>query len=39
MHQKFVNAIPFYRQEAEWQMLGVTLSRATMSKDPSHSAF
>lgn len=31
MHQKFVNAIPLYRQEAEWQMLGVTLSRATMS--------
>jgi len=31
MHQKFVNALPLYRQEAEWQMLGVTLSRATMS--------
>jgi len=31
MHQKFVNAIPLYRQEAEWQMLGVSLSRATMS--------
>ena len=31
MHQKFVNALPLYRQEAEWHMLGVTLSRATMS--------
>jgi transposase len=31
MHQKFVNAIPLYRQEAEWQSLGVSLSRATMS--------
>jgi transposase len=31
MHQKFVNAIPLYRQEKEWQMLGVSLSRATMS--------
>lgn len=31
MHQKFVNAIPLYRQEKEWQMLGITLSRATMA--------
>ena len=31
MHQKFVNAIPLYRQEAEWKMLGVNLSRATMA--------
>ena len=31
IHQKFVNAIPLYRQEKEWQMLGVTLSRATMA--------
>ncbi len=31
MHQKFVNTLPLYRQEAEWHMLGVTLSRATMS--------
>ncbi|WP_342747377.1 transposase [Sporomusa silvacetica] len=29
MHQKFVNAIPLYRQEKEWQTLGVNLSRAT----------
>lgn len=31
MHQKFVNALPLYRQEAEWKMLGVELSRATMA--------
>lgn len=31
MHQKFVNAMPLYRQEKEWQMLGVKLSRGTMS--------
>lgn len=31
MHQKFVNAIPLYRQENEWKTLGVNLSRATMA--------
>jgi len=31
MHQKFVNALPFYRQEKEWKTLGVNLSRATMA--------
>lgn len=31
MHQKFVNALPLYRQEKEWKSLGVNLSRATMS--------
>jgi transposase len=31
MHQKFVNHLPLYRQEKEWKMLGVNLSRATMS--------
>lgn len=30
-HQKFVNAIPLYRQEKEWEMTGVKLSRATMA--------
>jgi len=30
-HQKFVNALPLYRQEKEWQMAGVKLSRATMA--------
>lgn len=31
MHQKFVNALPLYRQENEWKTLGVSLSRATMA--------
>lgn len=31
MHQKFVNALPLYRQEKEWKSLGVGLSRATMA--------
>ena len=31
MHQKFVNALPLYRQEKEWQSLGINLSRATMT--------
>lgn len=31
MHQKFVNALPLYRQEKEWKTLGVNLNRATMA--------
>jgi transposase len=31
MYQKFVNALPLYRQEKEWDSLGVKLSRATMA--------
>ncbi|WP_152967811.1 IS66 family transposase, partial [Oxobacter pfennigii] len=31
MHQKFVNALPLNRQEKDWKMLGVSLSRATMA--------
>ena len=31
MHQKYVNALPLYRQEKEWESLGVGLSRATMA--------
>jgi len=31
MHQKFVNAIPLYRQEKEWKSLGVQLGRSTMA--------
>lgn len=31
MYQKFVNALPLYRQEKEWESLGVKLSRATMA--------
>lgn len=31
MYEKFVNALPLYRQEKDWALLGVKLSRATMS--------
>ncbi|MCC9293542.1 IS66 family transposase [Clostridium sp. MT-14] len=31
MYEKYVNALPLYRQEREWKSLGVKLSRATMS--------
>lgn len=31
IHQKYELAVPLYRQENEWNDLGVTLSRATMS--------
>ena len=31
MHQKFVNALPLYRQENEWITFGVNLSRATIA--------
>lgn len=31
IHQKFELAVPLYRQEKEWKVLGVALSRATMS--------
>jgi transposase len=31
IHQKYELAVPFYRQENEWEALGVSLSRATMS--------
>jgi len=31
MHQKYVNAVPLYRQEKEWEDLGIGLSRATMA--------
>lgn len=31
MYEKYVNALPLYRQEKEWESLGVKLSRATMS--------
>ncbi|MBR1590702.1 MAG: transposase, partial [Acidaminococcaceae bacterium] len=29
--QKYQNAMPLYRQEAEWAELGLKLSRATMA--------
>ncbi len=31
IHQKYELAVPLYRQEKEWEALGVSLSRATMS--------
>lgn len=32
MYQKYVNSIPLYRQEKDWEQAGIGLSRATMSK-------
>ena len=31
VHQKFELGIPLYRQEKEWEAMGLSLSRATMS--------
>lgn len=31
MYQKYVNSQPLYRQEKEWENLGLSLSRATMA--------
>lgn len=31
IHQKYELAVPLYRQEKEWENLGVALSRATLS--------
>ena len=31
MYQKYVNSVPLYRQEKEWERLGLVLSRATMA--------
>lgn len=31
MYQKYVNAVPLYRQEADWKNLGLNLKRQTMS--------
>lgn len=31
MHQKFVQAVPLYRQEREWEQMGFPISRATLS--------
>lgn len=31
IHQKYEMAVPLYRLEKEWEALGVSLSRATMS--------
>jgi len=31
MYQKYVNSVPLYRQEKDWEHLGLVLSRATMA--------
>ena len=31
MYQKYVNAVPLYRQEKDWENMGISLSRATMA--------
>lgn len=31
MYQKYANAIPLYRQEKDWERLGIALTRATMA--------
>lgn len=31
MYRKYVNAVPLYRQEKDWERLGLSLSRATMA--------
>lgn len=31
MYQKYVNSMPLYRQEKEWEALGLALSRSTMA--------
>ena len=31
MYQKYVNSVPLYRQEKEWERMGIALSRATMA--------
>jgi len=31
MYQKYVNSVPLYRQEKDWERLGIALTRATMA--------
>ena len=31
MYQKYVNSVPLYRQEKDWEQMGLALSRATMA--------
>ena len=31
MYQKYVNAVPLYRQEKDWERMGLALSRATLA--------
>ena len=32
MYQKFVNAVPLYRQEKDWEQMGALLSRGTLGR-------
>ena len=32
MYEKFVNAVPLYRQEKDWQQMGAALSRGTLGR-------
>ena len=32
MYQKFVNAVPLYRQEKDWEQMGAILSRGTLGR-------
>ena len=32
MYQKFVNAVPLYRQEKDWEQIGALLSRGTLGR-------
>ena len=31
IYQKYVNGVPLYRQEKDWERMGIVLSRATMA--------
>ena len=31
MYQKYVNSVPLYRQEKDWEQMGIALSRTTMA--------
>lgn len=31
MYEKYVNSVPLYRQEKDWEQLGISLSRGTMA--------
>lgn len=38
MYQKYVNSVPLYRQEKDWEQLGISLNRATMANWIIHCA-
>jgi hypothetical protein len=38
MHQKYVEGLPLYRQEKQWERFGVSLSRQTMANWVMHGA-